>query len=113
MGLWCESCTNFIFENLEIRNYTDVGIGVYLSSDIIMRNLVVHNNGFAVQLRDWELEGYGIHVDESQRILVEGKVFCYLYHSTCARHSSRKAFPWLSASLRSAPAQISMMRGPS
>ena len=71
IGFWCESCANFIIEGLEIRNYTDIGIGAYLSSDIIMRDLTVHNNGFDAQLADWEIEGYGIHVDESQRITVE------------------------------------------
>jgi parallel beta-helix repeat protein len=71
ISFWCENCTNFIFENLEIHSYTDIGIGVYQSSDIIMRNLIVHANGFDVQLVDWEIEGYGIQVDESQRITIE------------------------------------------
>lgn len=71
IGFWCEGCSGFIFENLEFRNYTDVGIGCYASSDITMRNLTVHNNGFAVQLVSWEFEGYGIHVDESQRVIIE------------------------------------------
>lgn len=72
IGLWLEGCAGFIVENLEIRNYTDIGIGAYESTGIEMRDLVVHNNGFAVQLKDWELEGYGIHVDESEGVLVEG-----------------------------------------
>lgn len=72
IGIWCEDCTNFVFENLEIRNYTDVGIGVYLSTDIVVQDLMVHDSGFRVQLTDWELEGYGIHVDESQHITIEG-----------------------------------------
>ncbi|MCP4537146.1 MAG: DUF1565 domain-containing protein, partial [Chloroflexi bacterium] len=71
IGFWCENCTNFYFQDLEIRNYTDVGIGTYLSSDITMQNLTLHNNGFAVQLVDWEFEGYGIHVDVSQRVHIE------------------------------------------
>jgi len=52
MGIWCEYCTNFTFDNLTFRSYTDIGIGVYLSDQIVMRNLTVHNNGFAVQLVD-------------------------------------------------------------
>jgi len=56
----------------KIRNYIDIGIGVLLSADIVMRNLTVHHNGFAVQLVDWELEGHGINVDESQKVTVEG-----------------------------------------
>ncbi|MBW8010474.1 MAG: DUF1565 domain-containing protein [Chloroflexi bacterium] len=71
MGIWCEQCTRITFDNLTFRNYTDIGIGVYLSDQIIMRNLTVHNNGFAVQLVDWEFEGYGIMVDESSNVLVE------------------------------------------
>ena len=78
MGFWCEKCTNLIFETLELRNFTDTGIGVYLSSDIRMRKLTVHHNGSAVQLVDWELEGYGIHVDESQRVSVEN---CDVYQN--------------------------------
>ncbi len=71
-SLWCENCENLVFENLEIRNYTDMGIGTYLCSNIIYRNLKVYNNGFAVQLRDWELEGYGIQVDVCTNVIVEG-----------------------------------------
>ncbi|UCH94117.1 MAG: right-handed parallel beta-helix repeat-containing protein [Candidatus Aminicenantes bacterium] len=71
LGIWCENCTNLIFENLEIRNYTDIGIGALYSSAITMRDLTVHNNGFAVQLTGWELEGYGIHVDVCENVLIE------------------------------------------
>lgn len=71
IGIWCENCTNLVFDDLEIRNYTDIGIGAFLSSNITMRNLTVHNNGFAVQLLGWELEGYGIDVDECSNILIE------------------------------------------
>jgi len=74
MGVWCENCTNITFDNLTFRNYTDVGIGVYLSDQIVMRNLTVHNNGFAVQLADWEFEGYGIMVDVSSNVLIENNV---------------------------------------
>ncbi len=74
MGIWCEHCANITFDNLTFRNYTDVGIGVYLSDQIVMRNLTVYNNGFAVQLVDWDFEGYGIMVDESSNVLVEYNV---------------------------------------
>jgi parallel beta-helix repeat protein len=70
-GIWCEECENVVFENLEIRNYSDVGIGVYMSESIVFRNLTVHDNGFAVQLSDWDLEGYGIMVDETRTVIVE------------------------------------------
>ncbi len=71
IGLWCEDCTDFTFENLEIRNYSDIGIGVSLSSNITMRNLEVHHNGYDAQLVGWEIEGYGISVDECQKVTVE------------------------------------------
>lgn len=74
MGIWCENCINITFDNLTFRNYTDVGIGVYLSDRIVMRNLTVHNNGFAAQLTDWGFEGYGIMVDESSNVSVERNV---------------------------------------
>jgi len=74
MGIWCEYCSNITFDNLTFRNYTDVGIGVYLSDQVVMRHLTVHNNGFAVQLVSWEFEGYGIMVDESSDVLVEYNV---------------------------------------
>lgn len=72
MGMWCESCSRIVFDHLTFRNYTDLGIGVYQSDQIVMRNLTVYDNGFAVQLRDWEFEGYGIMVDTSSNIRVEG-----------------------------------------
>ncbi len=78
LGFWCEGCTNIIFDNLEIRNYSDVGLTAYLSSNIVMRNISVHHNGFEVQLVDWELEGYGILVDVSEQITVED---CEAYHN--------------------------------
>ena len=74
MGIWCENCSNITFDNLTFRNYTDVGIGVHSSDQIVMRNLIVHNNGFAVQLVEWEFEGYGIMVDDSSNVLVEYNV---------------------------------------
>lgn len=74
LGIWCENCTNLIFEDLEIRNYTDIGIGALYSSSITMRNLTVHNNGFAVQLTGWELEGYGIDADQCSNVLIENNV---------------------------------------
>ena len=67
-----EGCTGLIVENLEVRNYTDMGIGVYQSTELDIRNLVVHTNGSGVWLESWEIEGYGIAVDESQGCIVEG-----------------------------------------
>ncbi|MCK5147861.1 right-handed parallel beta-helix repeat-containing protein [bacterium] len=70
-SIFCEECDGLIFENLEIRNYTDFGIGASLSKNMTYRNLLVYENGHKVQLIDWEMEGYGIHVDESSDIVIE------------------------------------------
>jgi hypothetical protein len=70
IGFWCENCRNLLFDNLEFKNYSDIGIGVYLSSGITMQNLKVHHNGFAPQLTGWEIEGYGIDIDDSKDITV-------------------------------------------
>ena len=35
------------------------------------QNLILKENGHSVQLKDWELEGYGIHVDDSEYIIIE------------------------------------------
>lgn len=70
IGFWCEMCNNLIIEDLTFQNYTDIGIGVYLSTQITMDTLIVHHNGFAAQLTDWDIEGYGIQTDESQNITI-------------------------------------------
>ena len=71
LGIFCESCRNVVFQNLEVTGFTDIGIGGSLSNGLTFRNLLVHGNGAAVQLIGWELEGYGIHVDDSSNILIE------------------------------------------
>ena len=68
MGLFCSECTNMIFKNLRIQNYTDLGIGFDKCNTILIRDLEVLENGHAVQMTGWELEGYGIHVDYSENI---------------------------------------------
>lgn len=70
MGFFCENCKNFIFSHLQIQNYTDVGIGATQSKDMTLRRLIVKENGHAVQLKDWEFEGYGIHVEESEGVII-------------------------------------------
>ncbi len=71
LGLWCENCAFIMLGNLTIRNYTDIGVGVSYSETIALNDLTVQHNGFAVQLDDWEIEGYGIHVEESRDVVVE------------------------------------------
>ena len=69
VGFWCERCTNVTFDNMEIRDFTDIGILATASSSITMRNLQVHGNGFAARLE--EVEGYGIMAEESQQVTIE------------------------------------------
>jgi len=74
IGLFFEGCENIIFDSLQIQNFTDIGIAVSVCDQITLRNLIVRDNGFAVQLKGWELEGYGIHVEDSKNILIENNV---------------------------------------
>jgi polygalacturonase len=77
IGFWCEKCKNLLFDNLEFTNYSDIGIGVYLSTGITMQDLKIHNNGFAPQLKGWEIEGYGIDVDTSDLTTIKNnQVYC-------------------------------------
>ena len=68
-GIWCEECTHVIFENLEFRDYTDIGLVVVLGDTIRMSRLWVHDNGFAPTI-SW-VEGYGLHLDDSSGLTVE------------------------------------------
>ena len=70
-GIWCERCIHFIIEQLEVQNYTDVGVGIYFSADVTLRDLVVHDNGKTAQLTEWDTEGYGIDAEESSQISIE------------------------------------------
>ena len=70
-AFFCERCAGLAFENLEIRNFTDLGIGASQCRKMTFRNLRAHENGHQVQLVDWELEGYGIHVEESDSVTIE------------------------------------------
>ena len=68
MGIFCETCYGLIFENLIIQNYTDIGIGISTCENMILRNLIIRENGYTVQLTDWEIEGYGLHAENSKNI---------------------------------------------
>ncbi|NQV03494.1 MAG: right-handed parallel beta-helix repeat-containing protein [Bacteroidia bacterium] len=68
IGIFCEGCKNMIFRNLKIQYYTDIGIGLENGNTFVFRNLEVLENGHAVQLTGWKIEGYGIHVDYSENI---------------------------------------------
>lgn len=71
IGLFLDSCTNFVVEDLEVRNYTDFGLGSTGSTALVFRRLVVRDNGHSVQLVDWELEGYGLHLETTSQVRVE------------------------------------------
>ena len=76
MAFWFENSHNLVFRNLEIKQYTDVGIGFSCCTNITLRNLLIHHDGNAVKLVDWEFEGYGIHVEESENVLIDS---CEVY----------------------------------
>ncbi len=60
-----------VFENMELRGYSNEGIGFFTSSDVTARALVVHDNGFDNTNPDADREGFGINVDDCQRVVVE------------------------------------------
>ncbi|NQV07205.1 right-handed parallel beta-helix repeat-containing protein [bacterium] len=72
LGFFCDVCRNVTFQGVEVSGFTDIGAGGTLSKGMVLRNLLIHHNGAAVQLISWELEGYGIHVDSSSHITIEG-----------------------------------------
>lgn len=71
-GFFCDSCADVVVEGLEIRGFTDIGVGFTRSTNVTLHGLSVHGNGIDVQYVAWELEGYGIHVDASQRVTISG-----------------------------------------
>lgn len=77
-GLFFEDFHKYRIRHLKIINYTDMGIGFSNGSDLVLSDLEVAENGHAVQLKDWELEGYGIHVDFSKNIRISN---CKVYRN--------------------------------
>ena len=78
MGFWCENCSNIEVSNLIFTNYTDIGIGFSGGSNLTMSGLEATDNGFAVQLTDWDFEGYGIFVENASDVLIEN---CQAYRN--------------------------------
>ncbi len=68
-GLWLDGSRHIVLDRLAFRDYTDMGVLVVGSSNMTLRRLRVHGNGFDPQI-GW-VEGYGIHLDESSDLLVE------------------------------------------
>ena len=75
-GLWCGECAYVQVENLEIRDYRDIGLLVVQSREITLDGLRVHHNGFSPSI-SW-VEGYGLHLDESSNLTVENNE---VYHN--------------------------------
>ena len=46
-GLWCEECAYVRIENLEIRDYRDIGLLIVQSYQVTLDRLRVHHNGFS------------------------------------------------------------------
>lgn len=76
IGLFLEKCSRVVIRNLKIKNYTDIGIGAAQCDRITLEKLIVLENGHSVQLSDWEIEGYGIHVEDSRNVeIINNDVF--------------------------------------
>lgn len=71
LGIFCEDCPGLVVENLTITGFTDIGVGVVDSDDVTLRRLLVHGNGTSPSLTDWEIEGYGIHVEGCTGVVIE------------------------------------------
>jgi len=71
IGIFFENCTGIFVESLTFQNYTDIGIGFSACQNIELWRLTIRENGHAVQLKGWELEGYGIHVELSEEVTIE------------------------------------------
>lgn len=72
MGIALVECTNITVENLEFRNYSDEGLFVLLGSDIMIHNNRFIANGRASIDSDLEEEGFGVNVEEAQRVTIAG-----------------------------------------
>ena len=76
IGLFFEGSTNFVIRELTFQSYSDIGIGLSFCSNFVIKDLVIKENGHDVQLEDWELEGYGIHVEHSEYVeIAHNEVF--------------------------------------
>lgn len=85
VGLYFQKSDNYIIKNLKFINYTDIGIGVTKGNNFILTSLEVGGNGHDVQLKGWELEGYGIHIEYSENVRIAD---CDVYNN--GPHPKRK-----------------------
>lgn len=61
---------NLVISTLAFKNYTDQGVFVYDSSDIIIEHSLFEDNGFASKNPDSEGEGFGLNVDTVERVII-------------------------------------------
>lgn len=71
-AIWCEECWGITLENLVVRDYTDAGVVFLYAEGIRLLDLGVEGNGFDPQVAEWEFEGYGIEVESSSEVWIEG-----------------------------------------
>ncbi len=72
MGIALVESTNIIIENLEFRNYTDIGLLVLEGSDFTIKNNKFLSNGRASIDPDYDEEGFGVGVYGASNVLIEG-----------------------------------------
>lgn len=71
VALWCDGCRGLALEGLTVQHYTDAGLVIANSQDIVLRELMVSDSGFDPRVAEWEFEGYGIDIESSTRVVVE------------------------------------------
>ncbi|NOX84968.1 MAG: right-handed parallel beta-helix repeat-containing protein [Chlorobi bacterium] len=72
-GLFFDKCANIVIDSIKFINYTDFGIGGTYCQKIVFSNLVLRDNGHKAELKEWgEMDGFGLLIDESDEILIEG-----------------------------------------
>lgn len=73
-GLIIECSSNIRVSGLEVRNYKCAGINVLDSSNIIVSDNKVHDNGFDSSDYEWDHEGYGINLKYSENTVTDGNI---------------------------------------
>lgn len=71
IGLQVVDSRGLVVRDLELRNFTDMGINVAFSTSVVLRNLRVHGNGFRSRDPELEGEGFGVNVDGSNDVVIE------------------------------------------
>ena len=63
---------NFVVENIEFTNYTDMGLLATLVDNVTFKNCIAHGNGFRGIDPDNQGEGFGISAVDVNTLLVDG-----------------------------------------